>query len=140
VSRPTPRATLHRHLAAPWPQRLAHRARRRPPPVRHPPRQPTRRPRHVRPSRPDRLRSNLTRAGWTAVDSRAVTVRLGEDPADATDYLADSGVGRAVLDTIPATDKPAALQAVTDALAPHTTNDGVHLDAAIWITTGTTMT
>jgi hypothetical protein len=60
-----------------------------------------------------------------------------DDPAD---YLADSGVGRAVLDTIPATDKPAALQAVTDALAPHTTNDGVHLDAAIWITTGTTMT
>jgi ubiquinone/menaquinone biosynthesis C-methylase UbiE len=91
---------------------------------------------------PDFLRSTLTRAGWTAVDSRAVTVtvRLGEDPADATDYLADSGVGRAVLDTIPATDKPAALQAVTDALAPHTTNDGVHLDAAIWITTGTTMT
>jgi hypothetical protein len=42
----------------------------------------------------------------------------------------------AVLDTIPAADKPAALQAVTDALAPHTTNDGVYLDAAIWITTG----
>ncbi|HET6836259.1 MAG TPA: hypothetical protein VFH30_20530 [Acidimicrobiales bacterium] len=64
-----------------------------------------------------------------------------DDPADYLgDYLADSGVGRAVLDTIPATDKPAALQAVTDALAPDTTNDGVHLDAAIWITTGTTMT
>jgi len=91
---------------------------------------------------PDLLRSTLTRAGWTAVDSRAVTValRLGDDPADATDYLADSGVGRAVLDTIPATDKPAALQAVTDALAPHTTNDGVYLDAAIWITTGTATT
>lgn len=89
---------------------------------------------------PDLLRSTLTRAGWAAVDSRAVTVtlRLGDDPADATDYLADSGVGRAVLDTVPAANKPAALQAVTDALAPHTTSDGVHLDAAIWITTGTT--
>lgn len=88
---------------------------------------------------PDLLRSTLTRAGWTAVDSRAVTVtlRLGNDPADATDYLADSGVGRTVLDTIPDADKPAALAAVVDALAPHTTADGVHLDAAIWITTGT---
>jgi SAM-dependent methyltransferase len=91
---------------------------------------------------PDLLRSTLTRAGWTAVDSRAITVtlRLGDDPTDGTDYLADSGVGRAVLDTIPATDKPAALQAVTDALAPHTTNNGVYLDAAIWITTGTATT
>lgn len=87
---------------------------------------------------PDLLRSTLTRAGWTSVDSRAVsvTLRLGDDPADATDYLADGGVGRAVLETVPAPEKAAALQAVTDALAPHTTSDGVHLDAAIWITTG----
>lgn len=89
---------------------------------------------------PDLVRSTLTRAGWTAVDSRAVTVtlRLGDDPVDATDYLADSGVGRAVLETVPAPDRVAALRAVTDALAPHTTSDGVHLDAAIWITTGST--
>ena len=91
---------------------------------------------------PDLVRSTLTRAGWTAVDSRAVTVtlRLGDNAAAATDYLADSGVGRAVLDAIPAVDKPAALQAVADALAPHTSGAGVHLDAAIWITTGTTTT
>lgn len=89
---------------------------------------------------PDLVRSILTGAGWTAVDSRAVTValRLGDDPVDATDYLADSGVGRAVLETVPAPDKSAALQAVTDALAPYTTSDGVHLDAGIWITTATT--
>lgn len=88
---------------------------------------------------PDLLRSTLTRAGWVAVDSRAVsvTLRLGDDPADATDYLADSGVGRAVLDTVAAADKPAALAAVADVLAPHTTDDGVHLDAAILITTAT---
>lgn len=88
---------------------------------------------------PDLVRSTLTRAGWTDVDSRAVTVslRLGDGPADATAYLADSGVGRTVLDTIPARDKPAALDAVTDALAPHATTHGVHLDAAIWISTGT---
>jgi hypothetical protein len=91
---------------------------------------------------PDLLQSTLTRAGWTAVDSQAITVtlRLGDDPAGATNYLADSGVGRAVLDTVPAADKPAALEAVADAFAPHTTNRGVHLDAAIWITTATAMT
>jgi ubiquinone/menaquinone biosynthesis C-methylase UbiE len=91
---------------------------------------------------PNLLRSTLTRAGWTAVDSRAVTVtlRLGNDPTDATNYLADSGVGRAVIDTIPRKDKPAAIAAVADALAPHATTEGVHLDAAIWITTGTAPT
>ena len=57
--------------------------------------------------------------------------------ATATDYLAGSGVGRAVLDTVPAADVPAALAAVADALAPHTTDDGVHLDAAIWISSAT---
>jgi len=88
---------------------------------------------------PGLLRSTLTHAGWTMVDSRAVTValRLGDDPADATDYLADSGTGRAVLETVPDADRPAALAAVADALAAHTADDGVYLDAAIWITTGT---
>lgn len=88
---------------------------------------------------PDLVRSTLTRAGWTAVDSRAVTVslRLGDSPPDATAYLADSGVGRAVLDTVPAHDKRAALEAVAEALVPHVTTDGVRLDAAIWINTGT---
>lgn len=88
---------------------------------------------------PDALRASLTHAGWSAVDSRAVTValRLGDNPADATDYLADSGAARAVLDTVPDPDKPAALQAVADALAPHTTADGVYLEGAIWITSAT---
>ena len=88
---------------------------------------------------PDHVRSTLTLAGWAGVDSRGVTatLRLGALPADATDYLAHSGVGRAVLDTVAAADRPLALADVMDALAPHTTDDGVHLDAAIWITTGT---
>ena len=42
--------------------------------------------------------------------------------------------------TVPAADKPAALDAVADALAPHTTNYGVQLDAAIWITTAAART
>lgn len=88
---------------------------------------------------PDLVRSTLARAGWSGVDCRAVTVslRLGDDPEHATDYLADSGVGRAVLDTITPADRAAALDAVAQELAQHTTGDGVHLDAAIWITTAT---
>ena len=62
-----------------------------------------------------------------------ITLRLGDDPADAVAYLADSGVGRAVLDTISVRDTAAALAAVSDALAPHATAGGVHLDAAVLI-------
>jgi SAM-dependent methyltransferase len=89
---------------------------------------------------PDLVRATLACAGWTAIDSRAVTVtlRLGDDPASAAGYLADGGVGRAVLETVPAPARGAALQAVVDALVPHTTRDGVCLDAAVWMTTGTT--
>ena len=88
-------------------------------------------------SDPDLVRATLTRAGWTAVDSRAVTVslRLGDTPADATGYLADGGVGRAVLETVPAPDQAAALAAVREALAPHLGSDGVRLDAGILLTT-----
>lgn len=86
---------------------------------------------------PDLVRSTLTRAGWTTIDSRAVTItlRLGDDAVDATDYLADSGVGRAVLETVSAPDKPAALEAVRDALALHLGSDGIRLNAGILLTT-----
>jgi hypothetical protein len=40
-----------------------------------------------------------------------------------------------VLATIPDRDMPAALDAVRATLAEHTNHNGVHLDAAIWITT-----
>ena len=66
-----------------------------------------------------------------------VELPLGADPAEATDYLADSGVGRAVLDTVPDDDRPAALEAVRAVLADHTDDTGVHLGAAIWLITAT---
>ena len=64
-----------------------------------------------------------------------VPLSLGTDPDEAAEYLADTGPGRAVLDTIAENDKPAALDAVRAALADHTDNSGVHLDAGIWIVT-----
>ena len=90
-------------------------------------------------SDPDRIRTTLASAGWTGIRCDGVTVplRLGEDAEAACDYLVDSGVGRAVLDTVPEVDRPAALEAVKEVLSEHTGPDGVRLDAAIWITTAT---
>ena len=68
-------------------------------------------------------------------------------PLGANDWLAVPGAALLSYGTLPdgqpgapgmfAQAEPAALAAVADALAPHTTNDGVYLNAAIWITTGT---
>jgi ubiquinone/menaquinone biosynthesis C-methylase UbiE len=93
-------------------------------------------------SDPEAVTTTLAGAGYTDVVLAAVTalLTLGHDPADATDYLANSGTGRAVLATIPADQQPAALDAVRAVLADHAGADGVHLDAAIWIVTATRAT
>ena len=65
--------------------------------------------------------------------TRAVVLNLGTDPADAAEYLANTGIGRAVLDTVPEPDRPAALDAVRATLGEHQTPEGVELGAAIWI-------
>ena len=46
-----------------------------------------------------------------------------------------SGPGRAVLDTVAADVRPAAIDAVRAALAEHAGPGGVQLGAAIWVTT-----
>ena len=85
------------------------------------------------------IAATLGAAGFTTVDVTpiAVVLSLGADPREAADYLADTGVGRAVLDTVPEPDKPAALEAVRTALAEHQAAGGVELGAAILITTAT---
>jgi ubiquinone/menaquinone biosynthesis C-methylase UbiE len=87
-------------------------------------------------SDPSDISSTLAAAGFTAVEVTpiAVVLNVGADPGDAVDYLADTGVGRAVLDTVPEPDRPAALDAVRTVLAEHQTPRGVELGAAIWIT------
>lgn len=87
-------------------------------------------------SDPSAIEATLGAAGFVdiRVGPMSVTLTLGADPAEAADYLADSGPGRAVLDTIPLTDRPAALEAVEAVLADHATSTGVHLRAGIWIT------
>ena len=82
------------------------------------------------------ITTTLSAAGFTAVEVTpiAVVLNLGADPVEAAGYLADTGIGRAVLDTEPELDRPAALDAVRTALAEHQSPRGVELGAAIWIT------
>jgi SAM-dependent methyltransferase len=88
-------------------------------------------------SDPDRVRATLREAGYTGIELDAVTValRLGSDPDEATERLADTGVGRAALDAVPEAQRPAARAAVRAAMADHAGSDGVRLGAAVWIIT-----
>ena len=81
----------------------------------------------------------LAAAGWhdVTVDPVTVRLRLGGDAADATDYLADTGIARAVLDTIDPADRDDAVAAVTETLDAHADADGVRLDAGINLITAT---
>jgi SAM-dependent methyltransferase len=86
---------------------------------------------------PVTIRSMLSDAGFVDVDStpRTVPLVLGTTIDDAVEHLADSGPGRAVLETVPEHQRGAALAAVADVLADHYDDAGVTLDAAVWITT-----
>lgn len=69
-----------------------------------------------------------------------LTLALGADPNEAVDYLAGTGPGGAVLDSVPDDQRPAALDAVRAVLADHAEPGGVRLGAAIWIITASNPT
>jgi hypothetical protein len=78
----------------------------------------------------------LRSAGFAEVEVRAVRVPLllGVSPEDAADHLATTGLGRAVLDTIPEQRREEAVGAVRDVLAGHCTGNGVELDGGVLLT------
>jgi SAM-dependent methyltransferase len=88
-------------------------------------------------SDPAVVTATLQNAGYSNVDVAPVRLALplGSDAADATERLADTGVGRAALDAVPDDQRPAAKAAVRAALAEHAGVDGVRLGAAVLITT-----
>jgi SAM-dependent methyltransferase len=90
-------------------------------------------------SDPDTIATTLRHAGYDDIDLEPleVTLTLGSDPTEATDYLAKAGPGRAVLDTISPDQHPAALAAVRAVLTDRADDTGVHLGAAIWLITAT---
>lgn len=87
-------------------------------------------------SDPNTVAAVLRGSGFTDISVEAVTVpmHLGADPDEAADYLADTGMGRAVLDTMAPHQQRAALDAVRDVLREHHTPDGVILSAGILVT------
>jgi SAM-dependent methyltransferase len=88
-------------------------------------------------SDPTRVTDVLERAGWSDVDVEPTTVslKLGDSVAEATDYLAATGIGRSVLDPLDDADRRRALAAVSESLEPHAGVDGVRLDGAINLVT-----
>lgn len=86
-------------------------------------------------SDPVAVTATLQASGYEDVEltPASVALRLGDDVDDATNYLASSGVGRAVLETVPAEDYETAIDAVRAVLAEYAGGDGVWLDGAIWI-------
>ncbi|MGQ0433727.1 MAG: class I SAM-dependent methyltransferase [Microthrixaceae bacterium] len=75
----------------------------------------------------------LAAAGWHDITVEPVTLsmRLGANADEATDYLASTGIARSVLDTIEPSERERAVAAVTETLAAHAGPDGVHLDGGI---------
>jgi SAM-dependent methyltransferase len=101
------RPALHRHLAAVGRQRLADRPGCRAPRVRHLPAvADPQAPGMFAQSDPATIEDQLVAAGFAdvAVIPTGVPLNLGRSVNDAVDYLADSGPGRAILDTIPRAD------------------------------------
>jgi SAM-dependent methyltransferase len=86
-------------------------------------------------SEPAVVQTTLRAAGWQHVglESITLTLRLGADAAEATQHLADSGPGRAVLDTIAEGDRARAIDAVVDTLTAYEGHDGVRLGGAIYL-------
>lgn len=88
-------------------------------------------------SDPEELTATVSAAGFDDVEVTlvATTVTLGADPAAAADYLAGTGPGRAVMDTVADGLRPVALEAVAGVLAELFGPGGVQLGAAVWLTT-----
>lgn len=83
------------------------------------------------------ITTTLEAASYADITAQPVDVmlRLGDDPRDATEHLAEMGTGRAVLATIAEQDRHEALAAVTSVLADHAGPDGVRLPGGILLTT-----
>jgi SAM-dependent methyltransferase len=93
-------------------------------------------------SEPAALAATMAAAGFDDVEDQPIKLALpiGADPDEALSRLADTGVGRAALDAVPVPTRVAAQDAVRAALAEHQRADGVHLGAAILITTARSRT
>lgn len=72
--------------------------------------------------------------GEIEVQALRVPLHLGNSPEDAADHLANTGMGRAVLATIPERLQAKAIDDVRAVLANHQTSNGVELDGGVLLT------
>jgi ubiquinone/menaquinone biosynthesis C-methylase UbiE len=86
---------------------------------------------------PARIDSVLTAAGFDHVVAAPVEapMLLGRDAADAVEFIAGTGMARALLEGVDPATAGRALEAVTAALHSHETTNGVVLDGAAWLVT-----
>ena len=88
---------------------------------------------------PVRIRSLLTDAGFIelVIEPLAEEILLGGGGTlgDAVEFLREGGMGRAVLAGVDEATKDRAVAAVSDALAPYVTAEGVRIGTAAWLVT-----
>lgn len=87
---------------------------------------------------PDRFRQILVDAGWSDVqlDDVRVPYDYGAEPEGAARHAAEIGVLRTLLDGLDDAQAARALDALTEVMAEHATDDGVLLDSLVWVARG----
>jgi hypothetical protein len=88
-------------------------------------------------SDPEVITATLAPAGFEKITvvPAEVSMSLGATVDDAVQYVSETGVGRAMLDTIPTDQQTAALDAVGRVLSAYADSTGVHLSGAVLLTT-----
>ncbi|ADI11492.1 methyltransferase type 11 [Streptomyces bingchenggensis BCW-1] len=88
-------------------------------------------------SDPARVRALLAGAGFTgvAVEAVEVSLRVGDTPLDAVEFMAGTGALRTALASADHPARERARHVLTEALEPYASPDGVRLGAALWLTT-----
>jgi SAM-dependent methyltransferase len=87
----------------------------------------------------DRIRRILTEAGFEGIEINEITeqVFLGEDAADATDFLQGTGMARVLFEGADADTERKAIDAVRGALEAHEQPEGIWLGSAAWLVAAT---
>ena len=88
---------------------------------------------------PDRTRRVLTEAGFEGIEGSEVTeqVFLGDNAADATEFLQGTGMARLLFEDADADTERKAIAAVRGVLEAHEQPEGVWLDSAAWLVAAT---
>lgn len=88
---------------------------------------------------PDRIRSVLGEAGLTdiAIEPVDLPMRLGVDVADTISFILDTDLAKDLLASADDATVAKATEAISDALGPFESPDGVRLGSAAWLVTAT---